>query len=66
VSHCPAGAELYSHISEDAHAPQRSMRERREGTNQALEAYAAHFTNCSECRGLLCSTVAQNPNFAGM
>jgi hypothetical protein len=33
-----------------------------EGTNQALEAYATHFANRSECRGLLCSTVAQNPN----
>jgi replicative DNA helicase len=52
MSHCPQGAELYRSISEGAHAPQRSMRERHETTYQTLEAYATHVRNCRTCRGL--------------
>jgi hypothetical protein len=52
MSHCPIGTELYRNISEEAHASQRSMHERRETTYQTLEAYGAHVRNCRTCRGL--------------
>ncbi len=46
---CRVGRELYSRITESAHAPNRSLSERRETQRAALDAYCVHVRMCRIC-----------------